>query len=227
MLAMANYAISPEPLLAYLPPHTELDLWDGKCYVSLVGFMFTDTRLKGIRIPFHTNFEEVNLRFYVRHRSDEGDWKRGVVFISELVPKRALAWVANTIYKERYRCVSMEHAWVHTPDSLWVEYKWKTDQWQQFSVEASPVSSLLTPGSMEEFITEHYWGYSRLSPTQTTEYQVSHPSWRVHKVNNYRISVDFAQLYGLEFAVLNTQIPDSVFLAEGSVISVHDKKIIC
>ena len=100
-LAMVNYSIDKKILDKYLPPKTEIDLWNDICYVSLVGFMFKNTKVKGLKIPFHTNFEEVNLRFYVRYE-DNGEWKRGVVFVKEIVPKPALTFVANTVYKENY-----------------------------------------------------------------------------------------------------------------------------
>src|SRR5688500_2284903 len=100
-LAMANYCVDKKILAKYLPYDTEIDIWEDKCYVSLVGFMFLNTKLKGIKIPFHSNFEEVNLRFYVRHKCT-GEWKRGVVFIKEIVPLPTLTFVANTIYKENY-----------------------------------------------------------------------------------------------------------------------------
>ena len=83
-LLMANYEIDPAVLKKYLPCHTELDEFNGVHYVSLVGFLFTNTRLKGIAFPFHSTFEEVNLRFYVRYKEDN-QWKRGVVFIKEIV----------------------------------------------------------------------------------------------------------------------------------------------
>src|SRR6478736_2670783 len=96
-LAIANYVVDPKLLLPYLPYKTELDTWNGKCYVSLVGFRFVNTRLKGIPIPFHIHFEEVNLRFYVRYK-DESGWKRGVTFIREIVPRPALTFIANNLY---------------------------------------------------------------------------------------------------------------------------------
>lgn len=121
---MANYKIDPKLLLPYLPLKTELDLWNNTCYVSLVGFMFLNTKVKGFKIPFHTSFEEVNLRFYVRYK-DNDKWKRGVVFIKEIVPKRALTFVANTIYGENYETMPMSHIWSKDTYNQVVEYKWK------------------------------------------------------------------------------------------------------
>ena len=123
-LAIANYELDPALLKKYIPSKTELDLWNGTCYVSLVGFMFLNTKLLGLPIPFHRNFEEVNLRFYVRHNHN-GEWKRGVVFIKEIVPKPALTFVANTIYKEHYQTMKMSHSWSELEDHRSVEYNWR------------------------------------------------------------------------------------------------------
>ncbi len=223
-LALANYEVSPDLLKPYLPHGTELDIWNGRCYTSLVGFMFKKVRLRGLPIPFHTEFEEVNLRFYVRHKSD-GEWRRGVVFISELVPKWAIAFVANTIYKERYEAASMRHAWKNDGVSQTIEYDWKKQgRWHSFHLNAATQAHPMPTGSEAEFITEHYWGYAKRSETQTNEYQVTHPRWHVYEVKNHRIDVDFAKLYGANFAELNQLKPTSIMLAEGSEITVEPKR---
>ena len=215
---MANYAVDQKLLQDYLPNKTEFDLWNGTCYVSLVGFMFLNTAIKGIKIPFHTNFEEVNLRFYVRY-NDRGEWKRGVVFIKEIVPKPALTFVANTVYNENYETLPMAHSWEPKDDALNVEYRWKKKKWNSFKVITSPESSLIESGSEEEFITEHYWGYTKIND-KTSEYGVEHPKWKVYKMKDYSIDVDFADVYGPQFEFLKAEKPLSVFLAEGSEIKV-------
>lgn len=220
-LAMANYSVDPKVLEAYLPHKTEIDLWNGICYVSLVGFMFLNTKVKGFKIPFHTNFEEVNLRFYVRY-NDKGEWKRGVVFIKEIVPKPALTFVANAIYKENYETMPMNHSWTVTNDSLNVEYKWKKAQWNSFKVTTEPNASMIVENSEEEFITEHYWGYTQIAKGKTAEYGVEHPRWEVYKTKDYLIDVDFGDIYGQNFSFLTSQTPLSVFLAEGSEIKVKE-----
>jgi uncharacterized protein YqjF (DUF2071 family) len=218
-LAMANYAVDPHLLNPYVPHKTELDIWKGTCYVSLVGFMFQDTRVKGFKIPFHTNFEEVNLRFYVRYH-DRGEWRRGVVFIKEIVPKPALTWVANTVYRENYETLPMSHSWKTGDSSLTVEYRWKKRQWNSFKVVAGNDLIPIQAGSEEEFITEHYWGYTRISKERTSEYGVEHPKWDIYPTKDYFINVDFGDVYGKDFDFLKTRTPQSVFLAEGSAIKV-------
>ncbi len=222
-LAMANYAVDPEILRPYVPPYTELDFWKGNCYVSLVGFMFMDTRLFNIPIPFHRNFEEVNLRFYVRY-TDQEAWKRGVVFVKEIVPKPALTFVANTVYKEHYQTMKMAHHWQAFKDHLEVEYSWQTrGKNNRLNVIAINSPKPLKKGSEAEFITEHYWGYTKTG-TKTYEYEVTHPSWKVYPVEKCEVDVDFEAVYGENFASLADQEPRSVMLAEGSPITVENKR---
>ncbi len=225
-LAIANYVIDKNLLTGYIPAGTELDIWEGKCFVSLVGFMFKNTRLLGIKIPFHTDFEEVNLRFYVK-RLEKGEWKRGVVFIKEIVPKRALTFVANTIYNENYETMPMSHKWTENENSRTVEYNWiKAGKENQFQVIASKENYKIDSGSETEFITEHYWGYAKINNEKSNEYEVTHPKWNAYKVKDYKINVDFGTVYGGEFEFLNSEKPNSVMLAEGSEVSVENKKTI-
>lgn len=224
-LAMANYAIDPKQLQSYIPYKTELDLWNNTCYVSLVGFMFVNTKIKGFKIPFHVNFEEVNLRFYVRFKEDN-EWKRGVVFIKEIVPKPALTLVANTVYRENYETMPMNHSWEIRNETLRVEYKWKKNRWNSFRIDTEQTCNKIESGSKEEFITEHYWGYTKIHNTHAAEYGVEHPRWDVYKTKEYSIDVDFKDVYGQDFAFLQSLNPESIFLAEGSEIKVLKGKAI-
>ncbi|MBC7828741.1 MAG: DUF2071 domain-containing protein [Chitinophagaceae bacterium] len=225
-LIMFNYSVDPSILTPYLPYKTELDFYKDKCYVSLVGFGFINTRLKGFAIPFHRDFEEINLRFYVRY-NDDGVWKRGVTFIKEIVPKRALTMVANSIYNEKYVTLPTRRHWIKNTDSMNVSYQWKHQgDWDFVEVKALSTASMIMPESEEEFITEHYWGYTQLDDRMTSEYQVEHPRWLVYPILHHTIQVRFGSLYGAEFGTLKDAIPDSIVLAEGSEISVRSAKII-
>lgn len=226
-LVLLNYEVEPKILKPYLPFGTELDLWENKCYVSLVGFMFLNTKVKGMKFPFHVNFEEVNLRFYVKHQTKDGELRRGVVFVKEIVPKHIITGVANTIYGEHYQTCSMKHQWDENEETLDVEYGWKNNgEWNTVKVNASKKLARFEAGSEADFITEHYWGYTKLNHQKTSEYEVKHPSWKVYEVKNAKIDVDFKVNYGDDFSSLNFKDPISVMLAEGSEISVGNKRII-
>lgn len=223
-LALANYEIDPKLLLPFLPYKTELDTWNDTHYVSLVGFMFKNTRMLGVKIPFHVNFEEVNLRFYVKYKEGK-EWRRGVVFIKEIVPKYALTFVANTLYREHYQTLSMKHKWEQTDNSLLTAYEWKLkNRWHFFQVESEKTALDIAEGSEAEFITEHYWGYTKIKDQLAYEYEVTHPRWQCYPVKDYQVEVDFGAVYGPSFSVLNGLAPKSVMLAEGSAITVENKR---
>lgn len=221
-LILINYAIEEKHLLPYLPAGTQLDTYNGICYVSLVGFMFVNTKLKGIPVPFHQNFEEVNLRFYVKHKTKNGAERRGVVFIKEIVPKMMISFVANTLYGEHYETMDMDHSWLERDGLLEVEYKIEKDQWYSMKVIADLASEEIPVSCEAEFITEHYWGYTKLSDTETSEYEVWHPRWKVHPVKSYSCDFDYGKVYGSDFAFINDLKPFSVMLAEGSEIKVME-----
>jgi uncharacterized protein YqjF (DUF2071 family) len=218
-LLMLNFRVRPELLQSRVPHGTELDLWKGEALVSIVGFMFLRTRLKGLPIPFHQNFEEINLRFYVRRKHPDGD-RRGVVFIKEIVPRSAIAFVARTIYNENYAALPMQHVIAEKDGAAKVSYGWReAGRWNQIEGETCGAWALPAAGSEEEFITEHYWGYACQRDGGCMEYRVDHPQWRVAKVRPV-IDADFATTYGQEFAEPLRAPPTSAFLADGSGVSV-------
>jgi len=224
-LVMANYIVDADLLRKYIPAHTELDFWNGKCYVSLVGFMFQNTKVLGLKIPFHINFEEVNLRFYVKYCQNDV-CKRGVVFIKEIVPRHAITLVANTLYNEHYQTFPMKHLWNVSSDKMEISYSWKKHTWHSISVVADTRPLPMGDGSEEEFITEHFWGYTKQTETKTSEYEVAHPRWVVYPVHRFDIQVDYGQVYGSDFTFLNQMQPVSVYLAEGSEILVKKGAVI-
>jgi hypothetical protein len=223
-LIMANYVVDRSLLEEYLPRYTVLDEYQGRIYVSLIGFMFADTRLRSIPVPFHRNFEEVNLRFYVKY-NHQGTWKRGAVFIKEIVPKAAISFVANTFYHEHYQTMRMKHYYNENNDSIKLGYHWKNNGiWNKLEAITEKEALPMLPGSEEEFIAEHYWGYAKYNEQTTFEYGVQHPAWKVHTVKEYLVSCDFEKLYGDRFAFLQDTKPSSVFMAKGSEVAVLPKR---
>jgi uncharacterized protein len=220
-LIMAQYEVAPATLTAWLPSGLELDLFHGRCYVSLVGFLFDRVRIKGLAIPFHTHFEEINLRFYVMRTDDDGTHKRGVVFIGEFVSRPAITLVARSLYEEPYSTISTRHNFAESRDKLAVRYAWKhSERWHSIGVEATPIPQPIAPGSEEEFITEHYWGYTKRTRGATSEYAVNHPRWQTYPILTHAIDADLGSLYGPAFASLNARQFTSILLAEGSAVTV-------
>ena len=221
---MLNYEVDPTVLQPLVPKSTELDVWDGHSFLSLVGFLFLRTRVFGVPIPFHRNFEEVNLRFYVRRKTGEG-WRRGVVFVKEVVPRTAIALVARRLYNENYVACPM-NSYVHLPNELEgkpgsVAYHWTSPSHRNIvQAEFHGDPHYPAPGSEEEFITEHYWGYVVQRDGSSLEYRVEHPRWRVWRASSAKLDCDIEGCYGEQYHKALSQSPGSAFVAEGSEIAV-------
>jgi uncharacterized protein YqjF (DUF2071 family) len=222
-LVMLNYEIDPAVLSSLVPKGTELDPFAGRHYVSLVGFRFLDTRVLGLPIPGHRNFDEVNLRFYVRHRAADG-WRRGVAFIKEVVPRRAIAALARWLYNENYVACPMQST-VRLPESAVsgrAEYRWaQPAHWHALSAEFTGAPCRPASGSEAEFITEHYWGYVAQRDGGTVEYRVEHPPWAVWSATGSALSGDIATFYGETYREVLVGSPRSAFVAEGSEVTVY------
>jgi uncharacterized protein YqjF (DUF2071 family) len=222
-LLVLNFEISPEMLRPFVPQGTELDTWNGKTFVSVVGFQFLYTKLLGLPIPFHRNFDEVNLRFYVRRKAKDG-WRRGVVFIKEIVPKWMVSFIARTVYNEKYVTRRMRHeVTLPTPRTPGrVEYEWANHgRWNRIAARIVGEPTFAGLDSEEIFITEHYWGYTCQRDGGTVEYQVEHPPWRVWQAENVAFDCNAKAMYGPEFALALSRKPSSAFVAEGSGIVVR------
>ena len=220
-LLMVNYEVDPDILKPFIPAFTELDLWQGKALVSMVGFMFLNTRVLGIKWPWHVNFEEVNLRFYVRY-FDGKDWKRGAVFISEIVPLTVIPLVANNLYNEHYKAMPMRHSAEElATNETEYSYDWKFNKrWNRLGATVSNSFAPIEANSAEEFIFEHYWGYNLVNEKSTIEYAVEHEPWQVAKVIDVVFDADVAGLYGAGFAAY-LQKPHSAFFTKGSEVAVR------
>ena len=219
---MLNYPVESDLLEPFVPAGTALDTYKGRAYLSIIAFLFLKTRLLGVPVPFHQDFEEVNLRFYVRRFAGD-DWRRGVVFIKEIVPKPAIALVARTVYNENYISLPMRHTLETRLNgtAASVDYGWEFQgRWN--SVRARTTGDFKEPalGSQEEFITEHYWGYTAQKDGGCVEYQIEHPRWRVAAATEVSFDCDAGKFYGEAFAPILSKTPSSAFLAEGSVVTV-------
>jgi uncharacterized protein len=219
-LLFMNYEVEQSLLAAHVPSGTELDLLDGRALVSIVAFRFLDTKICGVPVPWHRDFDEVNLRAYVR-RKEHGKWIRGVVFVRELVPKPAIAWTARLLYNEPYRAVPMRHAiaWNETGGS--VRYQWKqAGAWHSVSASASGESQVIAEDSDTAFITEHYVGYTPQRDGGTVQYDVSHAKWRVWTLQSVDLQCDVATVYGPAWYEALTATPRSSFVCDGAPVAI-------
>lgn len=230
---MVTWGVEPAVLRPHLAPGTEFDLWQGQALVSIVAFDFRDTRVLGWRIPFHVRFPEVNLRFYVRRQLADGSWRRGVTFVQEMVPRIAIATVARVFYGEPYVARPMRRVAVPeaplvrsagegtAPATRSLVYEWRRDgEWERVLALVTEPPRPMRRGSVEAFIAEHYWGYTRRPGRPTMEYQVAHPAWDISPTAECLVEADLDTLYGPRIAAAISGTPVSTFVADGSPVTV-------
>src|SRR4051812_9842183 len=221
---MLNFPIAPELLEPLVPKGTLLDTYRGVTYITLVGFLFKNTRVMGLPLLFHSQFEEVNLRFYVRRFNGE-EWRRGVVFIKELVPAFVISSCARFLYNENYFTCPMAHLVEQNSNETKLQYRWKQDgEWNRLEVVAREKPQPICSGSLEEFITHHEWGYTRQRDGRSIEYRVDHPCWEVARASETILQCNAASLYGEGFGAPLSKSPASAFVVPGSAVKVYRGK---
>lgn len=219
-LALLTFEADPTLLRPFVPRGTELDTHNGRPLISLVGFRFLRARVLGCRVPLHQDFDEVNLRLYVR-REVGGELRRGVTFIREIVPRRLIALVARLAYNEPYIALPM-HSDVPTGGTpSRVRYTWRiSGGWQHLAVTAQGFPVLRDGHEDVRFITDHEWGYSRQRDGSTLEYRVEHQPWRVWIGAQPEVRGDLGVLYGAALGDAIARAPASALFAEGSRVTV-------
>ncbi|MEM7103145.1 MAG: DUF2071 domain-containing protein [Bacteroidota bacterium] len=221
-LILLTYSVEPSKLQPWLPDGLTLDIIDDRAFVSFVAFDFLRTRVKGLPIPFHINFPEINLRFYVK----KGE-QRGVMFIKELVPKPCIALVARKLYNEPYEATPMKSFSKIEGSHLIIEHFFEYGGRKhdlKFVADNEPF--MPEADSTATFFKEHEWGYGLDHNGKLQQYRVEHPLWRIYPLRKrFHLNVDFGLLYGETWDFLGSKIPYSVLLAEGSAIKVFPGEI--
>ena len=233
-LLLLNFEVPPAVVERYVPTGTELDLYEGQAWLSIVAFMFSDTRLMGIPIPGHRTFEEVNLRLYVR-RIVDGAVRRGVVFVREIVGRPAVTAVARWVYGENYITMRMQHtnrlsgAKLSAGDRL--AYAWQTARAQapRWNLAAGRVAARPcrpADGSLAEFIIDRQLGYVASRGRSTSEYRVDHRPWLVAAADQVVWDCDLAAVYPAPLVKYLDTEPASTFVADGSEVAVYPKTVL-
>jgi len=220
-LCLITYIIPSAKLKPYMPYGLTADTKDGSAFVSLVAFDFLDTKVKGIKFPFHVNFPEINLRFYVKNSE-----KRGVVFIREFVPRYFIALFANKLYNENYKCIKMKSK-VTINDERIVNHDINingNNYYLKLTAENKPYQA--SEISLEHFFKEHEWGFGKSKSGDTLIYRVEHSRWETFPVKSYYLNFDFGKVYGADWEFLNAEKPFNITLAAGSEVKVFSPQML-
>ena len=222
-LVMVNYEVDQDWVQQFVPSGCELALFGGRAFVSVVLFRFHKTKFLGIPMPFFRDFPEINLRIYV-NRTENGVTKRGVVFIKELIPHKLPAFVANKLFKENFFVTPMKAEYGEKR----ISYEWGAGN----VVKGEKVGELLDwqKGTEEEFIGNNFWAFKDLGlgagrkgkedRRRTCEFKITHKPWKMQRLANLELNIDFQTLYGKGWAAHINPAPTSTFYVDGSGVGV-------
>ncbi len=218
-LSLFTFAVPPAVLEPRLPPGVALDTRDGQAFVSVVGLDFEETRVLGVGWPGYRAFADVNFRFYAR----AGE-RRGVVFIREIVPHRLISLLARWLYGEPFRSADVRSHVSEEGPLLLVERTFEIEG-RKNVLRARAERAPFTPGpdSLEHFLKERAWGFSRSRAGHAEAFEVRHPVWECLLVRDFALELDWATVYGPEWSFLQGAAPASVALAVGSEVSVFPR----
>ena len=225
-VALINYIVPPEILDKYLPKHTEPDLYNGNCYISLVGFHVHNLKLNDIKLPVIKDFEEIDLQIYVK-RFNGASWVKGVVVISRIFEQPGLTVLTNTIFKTNYNSYPTRGEVKQTEEQLEVKYSWEyKDISQSFSVISSHLAAPYDKNSEAAFLLDRPFGFIKAGEEETYQYTINHASWHLYTVEEYSVDVDFSRQFDPTFNILNSRVPQSVMLTEGSSVEIGENVLV-
>jgi uncharacterized protein YqjF (DUF2071 family) len=218
-IIMVNYAVDPSALRDLVPHGTRLSYFEGRCFVTLAGFLFSDIKVLGLRVPFHRHVPEANLRFYVE--SLDG-YKKGLVFIKELVSKRVMAMMANRFYRQNYSVKNIKYSYTEDRKTATLKYSWGLLGGNRMKAKLARVpSTKVKTGSEADYILHNFLGYASRPDKSTLRYEVTHPAWTLCPVIDWKVKVNFEKSFGKRFEFLSKQKPHSIFVTEGSPIAIY------
>ena len=202
-LALLNWFVDPAILRPRVPAGAELDTWEGRGVLSLVGLRFLHLRLLGLPVPGMQAFTQVNVRFYVRRRVGE-EIRHGVCFVLAMVPRRLLTLGARLAMHEPFETFPTRVAHHRAPDGAGgLSYQWQGGNqggtgdggWHRMQVVLD-AAAVRAPedGSLETFVLHRFWGFTQQPDGTTLEYRVEHPCWRVAAVNDFDLSAQWEGL---------------------------------
>lgn len=217
-LVVASFKADKQLLQPFVPRGTELNDWNGDYYMSLLGFQFSRARFCGIPSPFYRRFEELNLRFYVRQKVKSG-WRKGVVFIKEVIPSKLVGCIAKWLYHENFAALPMHHHIYTGNDGRHTEYYWEQESkpgYLKLCSQLQPEPAV--PGSLPAFIHDHYIAFTKTKKHSYT-FDIQHPDWNIYPALSFEMQLDAVALYGEAFRDAFSQ-PATAFLLDGSKTNV-------
>ncbi len=192
-LLFLHWPVSVGVLRDRVPRQVEIDQFDGTAWLGIVAFWMDGIRLRYLpALPGASNFAELNVRTYVRHRGQSG-----VYFMSLDAPHRLLSWIARRWYRLAYVAAR-------------VTVKKDTGRIDFHSTRDDPINTefraryraIGTPqespaGSLEEWLTERYRLYAADPSGRLWKAEIAHTPWPLQLAEKEILQNTMPQSHGL------------------------------
>jgi uncharacterized protein YqjF (DUF2071 family) len=178
-LAFLHWPVPVASLSPLVPGELEIEEFDGSAWVGIVPFEMRDVRIRGLPgVPTATDFPELNVRTYVRHRGRDG-----IYFFSLDAASLVAVLAARTFTGLRYWHANMRID--RTTKGIWYESRrvMETADGRAELIGAyRPVGDVFTsePGTFEYWSTERYTLFSRWAG-KPMRIDIEHERWPLQK----------------------------------------------
>jgi uncharacterized protein YqjF (DUF2071 family) len=189
-----HWDVSADALRALVDPRLELDLHDGRAWVSLTPFTMRGARLRGLpAVPPLARFHELNLRTYVRGGGVPGIW-----FFSLDAASAAAAALARITLRLPYYRARMARSASGTSHEYRSERLAPGPRPASFAaIWTVGASASAPPGPVDRFLSERYALYSSVVG-RLVRVRVRHTPWPLRTARVARLAETVTRAAGIE-----------------------------
>ena len=194
-------------LKKFVPKEIEIDLFNGKPWVSLVAF--TMEKIRPRYLPYFSpisNFDEINIRTYVKSKN-----KIGVYFLSIEGGKRFSCKVSKMISELPYRFSKMKRT-----SNQYLSYN--SEYGDEFNIDFSIRKEREDKSNLDKWLTERYALFQD-SKTSINEFEIHHLEWKIKELEVEKLKVIYPR-----FNKLINDKPDKIQYSDGVQVLAWGKK---
>ncbi|NQY79057.1 MAG: DUF2071 domain-containing protein [Candidatus Caenarcaniphilales bacterium] len=189
-LIFIHQEVDPQSLMKIIPAPLELDLLDGKAYISFVPFKMKDIKVLDLPlIPYFSSILEFNLRTYVRYKG-----QKAVYFFSLDANKSLHIEVARLFFKLNYLKANIDYQPTKSIECIRYDDR---DYQVRFNAKFNVDHKTEDHSDLSKWLTERY-SYLESKHGKVFQGKLEHSPWKLKKVNLESIEENYLEKYQIE-----------------------------
>ncbi|MCH2228253.1 MAG: DUF2071 domain-containing protein [Candidatus Caenarcaniphilales bacterium] len=196
-LIFIHQEVDPQTLMKIIPSPLELDLMDGKAYISFVPFKMKDIKVLNLPLlPYFSSILEFNLRTYVKYKG-----QKSVYFFSLDANKSLHIEVARLFFKLNYLKADIDYQPNESIQCIRLDDR---DHQVRFNAKFNIDHNSEDISDLSKWLTERY-SYLESKSGKVFQGKLEHPPWKLKKVNLESIEENYLGKYKIK-AISNTYL---------------------